>query len=248
MSLKLVHEKLLKIKATSSTNTKTSMLTEYLLDDEFRTVIELMYNDFKHFKVNKLFPFLTQSNLYDTRFSNQELFDFLNKLSDQKGTSNADKSELARLASLDKETYEVVKKIVNKDAKCGFGGKSINKASPGLLFLMPYCRCSTAKKKMGNIDYDLGAIGQEKADGMFANIIIDKDGGVLFRSRNGNIIHQLDHLKKFLGTVSKKYRDTVYMGEFLICIEGKKNIQYLMVVVDLEYNYSMMLYHHFLMQ
>ncbi len=222
MSFKTVHKNLLNIKQTSSTNSKTSILSELLKNDEvFKRVILLMYDDFQHFKINKLPPYVPLKGAFAYQPSTSELFSFLDQLSKQKGASNADKQELARLASIDKETYEVVKKIINKDAKCGFGGKTINKAYKDLLFLMPYMRCSTAKKKMSNIDYETGAIGQEKADGMFDNLIIDKKGGVLFRSRNGNIIHQLDHLNEFFGKTPKKYWDTVYMGELLIRIDGE---------------------------
>jgi len=74
---------------------------------------------------------------------------------------------------------------------------------------------------MGNINYSQGAFAQEKADGMFVNVIIDKKGGVLLRSRNGNVVHQLDHLNKFLEKTPKKYRNAVYMGELLIEKNGK---------------------------
>ncbi|RLD73372.1 MAG: hypothetical protein DRJ07_20910, partial [Bacteroidetes bacterium] len=179
------------------------------------------YDDSKHFKVNKLPKrTLSSSGLLAPKFSNNNLFTFLEQLAKQKGTSNDDKAKLCQLASVDQETYEVVTRIVNKDAKCGFGGKTINKAYSDLLFLMPYCRCSTAKKKMHNIDYEAGAIGQEKADGMFSNIIIDKDGSSLIRSRNGNIVHQMDHLHDFFRFFPNIYRDTVYMGELLIMIDG----------------------------
>jgi len=229
MSLKPVHQNMMKIKHESSTNAKIALLAEMLQNDTFRSVITLMYDDSKHFKVNKLPKKIKVSRgLLDPPASehNLKLFAFLERLATQKGTSNQDKQELCRLASVDEETFEVVTRIVNKDAKCGIGGKSINKAwsfdnENDLLFLMPYCRCSTEKAKMHNIDYERGAIGQEKADGMFDNIIIDRDGGVLFRSRNGNIIHQLDHLKMFLHKAPRDYRDTVYMGELLIRDEGK---------------------------
>lgn len=224
MSLKLVYENMIKIKQTASTNAKTMLLTEMLQNDIFREVVELMYNDFKHYKVNKLPKKIKYTRgLLDPSPSNHNLalFAFLNELALQKGTSNMDKQKLCKLASVDDETYEVVKRIVNKDAKCGFGGKTINKAWKDLLFLMPYCRCSTAKNKMGNIDYGRGAIGQEKADGMFTNIIIPKKGGVLLRSRNGNIVHQLDHLKEFFIRTPRDFRNTVYMGELLIMIDGK---------------------------
>ncbi len=224
MSLKIVHQNMIKIKDTKSTNAKISMLAEMLKNDTFRSVITLMYDDAKHFKVNKLPNKMKVSGgllAPSSSNHNQELFAYLEKLALQKGTSNLDKQKLCKLASVDTETFEVVTRIINKDAKCGIGGKSINKAMSDLLFLMPYCRCSTEKAKMGNIDYERGAIGQEKADGMFDNIIIDRNGGVLFRTRNGNIIHQLDHLKEFLQKAPEKYRDTVYMGELLVSVGGK---------------------------
>lgn len=223
MSLKVVYEKLLKIKGTSSSNAKTLLLTESLLNDAvFKRVIVLMYADDTHYKINKLPPFVSQGGAFSEKPLTSELFECLEKLAEQKGASNADKQELARLASIDPETYEVVKRIVNKDAKCGFGGKTINKAYKDLLFLMPYCRCSTAKKKMGNIDYVRGAIGQEKADGMFSNMIIGSDiDDSLIRSRNGNIVHQMDHLHDFFRFIPRAYRDTVYMGELLIMLNGR---------------------------
>ena len=223
INLKSVHEKLLKIKATASSNMKVALLIEYLTDTKFRRVIKLMYSDDLHFKVNELQKFkhkVKKATLLSGN-ADKNLFDFLDELTAQKGTSNYQKWVLFNLASVNKETHEVVIRIINKDAKCGIGGKSINKACPDLLFLIPYCRCSTAKMKMGNINYPTGAFAQEKADGMFVNIIIDKKGGVVFRSRNGNIIHQLDHLKKFLKHMPKKFKNTVYMGELLIQKNGE---------------------------
>lgn len=223
MSLKKSHEKLQILKNTGSTNTKIELLTDYLKDDEFREVVCLIYDASKHYKVNKLSKQASFTRgLLDPPASQNTplLFAFLNKLANQKGTSNAQKEELATLASVDDETYEVVNCIINKDAKCGFKGKTINKAWEDLIFLMPYCRCST-EKKMGNIDYGLRAIGQEKADGMFVNIIIDKKGEILLRARSGNIIHQLDHLNTFFVKTPKAYQNTVYMGELLIMVNGK---------------------------
>jgi len=222
INLKSVHEKLSNIKNTSSTNTKISLLTEYLTDKKFRRVIKLMYDDSKHFKVNKLPKF--QKEVKATLLSGNKdvnLFTFLDKLAAQKGTSNYQKDILFNLSSVNIETYEVVKRIINKDAKCGIGGKSINKACPDLLFLMHYCRCSTAKNKMHNIDYSQGAFAQEKADGMFVNIIIDKKGNVVLKTRNGRIINQLDHLIKFFKKTPKKFKNTVYMGELLIKKDDK---------------------------
>ncbi len=223
MSLKEVHKNLLKIKETSSTNAKLLLLTEMLKNDAFRCVIQLAYDSTKHYHINKLPPKINiKKGLLSPASSgdNDRLFAFLEKLSLQKGTSNEDKRELCKLASMDQETWEITKMIVNKDMKAGFSGKTINKAYPNLLFLIPYMRCST-EKKMGNIDFERGAIGQEKADGAFCNVLIDAKGGAKLKSRNGKEFHQVNHLNSFLHNTPSGYRDTVYMGELLIMINGK---------------------------
>jgi hypothetical protein len=219
MSLKIIHEKLLKIKLESSKNGKVALLTEMLSNDaKFKLVVELTYDDTKHFNVNKLPPKQFHNQLLE-KPSDKELFNCLDRMSKQKGASNEDKMELCRIASMDNETYDVVNRLIKGDLKCGFGGKSINKACPGLIFLMPYMRCSTEKAKIGNIDFSNGAIGQEKADGSFSNVIVDKD--VLFRTRAGNEVFQLEHLSELLNEMPDDFRNTVYMGEVLVRIDGK---------------------------
>jgi len=217
MSLKKIHSYLQLIRDTPGTNDKISLLSEMLEKDAvFKRVITLMYDSTKHFKVNRLSKFIPGQN-----HSNMDLFEFLEILAKQAGTNNSDKLHLTKLASTDKETYEVVTRIINKDAKAGFSGKTINKAMPGLVFLMPYMRCSTEKSKIGNIDFENGAMGQEKADGAFVNVIIQKNGDVVFRSRNGKVFHQLNHLTKLFKKAPKNYRKTVYMGELLVLVKGK---------------------------
>ena len=218
MSLKSVYDKLMEIKKTSSTNQKVELLKTHLQETEFRTVIQLMYDSSKHYKI-KVLPRMIKpkKDLFseDNKTTNEDIFAFLNKLAKQKGTSDQDKKELAKLSSIDPETYKVVQMIVRKDAKCGFSQKLINKASPGLIFIIPYCRCSTAKNKRHTIVWEDEVFVQEKADGMFVNIVIKNDE-IILRSRNGNEIHQLDHIKDWIKKYHKSKSDIVYMGELLI--------------------------------
>ena len=222
MSLKTVHGILQKIKNTSSTLLKEEILRESLQEETFKKVIVLAYDDSLHYKVKTLPSRKTckPSPLLDDKPSNEELFAYLEKLAEQRGTSNDDKMKLGKLASMDEETYEVVKMIINKDCKGGFSGKTINKAYPGLIMLMPYCRCSTAKTKEHTFNYAEGLIEQEKADGMFVNIIFDEKYSVM-RTRNGNQVYQLDHLENFFKKADKCFTNTVYMGELLIQVNGK---------------------------
>jgi len=230
MSLKTVYQNILKLKETASTNSKTLLLTEMLKNDDFKRVTELTYSDEKHFNIQTLPKRKVSSTytLWDTsnkKTGNQEIFNFLEKLSEQRGTSQEDKENLVKLSSCDEETYNVVKMIVNKDFKCGIGQKTINKAMPGLIYIMPYCRCST-EKKIDNINFENGAFAQEKADGMFVNVIISPEKTITFKTRNGNKVHQLQKLnsilhKKVTSGINTDYANTVYMGELLVRVNGK---------------------------
>jgi hypothetical protein len=146
----------------------------------------------------------------------KEIFHYLNELMSSRGTSNAQKEHLSLLCSTNQETYEVVSKIVNKDAKSGFSAKLINKAEPGLIYIMPYMRCM-GEKDIDRIQYP--AFAQEKADGVFVNVTVNPCPSILFQTRNGKTIHQLDHLKDIL--IHNCMRGIVMMGELLVKRKGK---------------------------
>jgi DNA ligase-1 len=220
MSLKLIHEQLEIIKNTSSTKEKENLLRKYLKDETFRKVIKLAYDESLYYKVNQLSKMHSPQGLLIRKPSNEELFNFLEKLAHQRGATGEDKQKLTRLASMDKETYEVVKKIVNKDLKAGIGKKTVNKAYPNLIFIMPYMRCSTAANKEHTFDYEEGIIAQEKADGAFVNILINNIFEK-FLTRNGNQIYQLEHLSDLFAKIDNKFKHTVYMGELLVVKNGK---------------------------
>ncbi len=219
MSLLRIHSDLMLLKKTGSNNKKVEILTERLKDSKFREVIILMYDDKYHFNIQKLPPYLEDDN----GGNNTQILEKLRSLSFQKGATNFDKLDLARLASCDQETYDVVKRIVNKSANAGFSHKLINKASPNLIYVEPYMRCKTEKNHGKNINYP--AIAQEKADGQFVNLKITRKG-IYFVSRNGKIVQQLNHLKKHISAVVnsyeyEKYSGKVYMGELLVMKKGK---------------------------
>lgn len=216
MSLKPVYDKIIKIKNTPSSNDKVELLSKYLENSDFYDVIKLMYSEEYYYNINSLPKFKKSENsLFEKPSTNNELFAFLIKLSKQKGSSNEDKEKLNKLASIDQETHEVVKMIVNKDAKAGFSGKLINKAKKDTIYLIPYCRCSRYEK-IENISFEKGTIVQEKANGMFVNIILSYDREISFVSRNGRTIHQLDHLSNLFSGCSPAKFNNVLMGELLV--------------------------------
>lgn len=218
MSLSAILQRIETIADTSSNNEKVCLLRDYLNDSDFLKVVRFALAKDKMFKIKKLPGFKRQGLI---RSTNEELFDFLDQLTKQTGASDSDKNRLAQLASIDKSTYEVVCRIVAKDLKCGASARLVNKARSGTVNIVPYMRCST-HKKMDNIQYP--AIIQEKADGMYVSIMVNKKGQVRILTRNGKIVWGLTHLKKILrktACMDSEFRFMVYTGELLVLKKGK---------------------------
>ena len=209
MSLKNYYNQIQEIRETSSTNDKIDKLRNFMEDEVFVQILQFAYSEKYQYGIQKM------SKFNKTFFTStvEQLFDFLRTLSEQRGTSDADKMKLAQLASIDKKTYQLVGMIVQKDLKAGFSGKSINKAVPDTIFVAPYMRCSTTKQ-IDRIEYP--AIVQEKADGVFVNFLLDD---LEFRTRNWKKVHQLEHLFELFKTKHFQARginNTVFHGELLV--------------------------------
>jgi len=113
----------------------------------------------------------------------------LKVLTSREETGNAAISRLKNtLGRLNDDDAEVLKRVVTKDLKCGVSIATVNKVF-GKDFIQTYpCMLASAfnQKSFQAIKYP--ALVQTKMDGMRANIIIDKEGGVEVRSRSGRTI------------------------------------------------------------
>jgi len=211
MTLKSVYEQLETIAKTPSTLDKRDLLELYLNDKLFKKCIKYALDPRKKFHIKKL-PAFKQNN----ELSRKTIFEILDRLALQTGTSNQDKLLLANVASTDKETYEVVHRICNSDLRCGCGVKLINKVRPKTIPFTPYLRCST-KRHLKNIKYP--AIWQLKANGMYAEMKID-DGKITFSTRDSKKIKQLKHLKRAFWDCSasekEEFNNIVLMGELRV--------------------------------
>lgn len=217
MPLKLVFERLEILAATSSTNEKVSLLKEYLKDSLFKRTIKFALDGDKKYKIKKFPPYKPICSANQTV---EKIFDFLVQFSIKAGVSDVEKQMLFAAASKNKETYEVVKRICKKDLRCGVNAKLVNKAVPRTIHLIPYMRCST-DKKLNRIKYP--AIAQEKADGMFVNLMINRRGQIRFITRNGMIVYQLNPLKNIIRphTNSIYLNNRVFTGELILIVDGK---------------------------
>lgn len=75
--------------------------------------------------------------------------------------------------------------IINKDLSAGINTSTVNKVFKGLIPTFPYMRCSLPNQvNLDDFEWHMGVYAQEKADGMFVNINVYKDGIELL-SRQG---------------------------------------------------------------
>ena len=203
------------IENASGRNDKIKLLTKFLKDPVFKGVVTRTLNSDCVYHIKALKPF-TQSVETSHITDPEYLFQILDNLNAQPGANSYDKSILWGTACSSQGTYEVVKRILNKDLKCGVGAKSINAALPGTVYYVPYCRCSTSSAE-GKFWSKPGIkYAQLKEDGMFVNAF--HEDTISFTTRNGKTVHQLDRLAAALEGV--RSTDTVYTGELIIIRDG----------------------------
>ena len=145
-------------------------------------------------------------------------------------TGNAAIKHLQKiLSSITEDNAEVIKRVVTKDLKCGVNIATVNKIF-GKEFIETYpCMLASAfnQKAFEAIKYP--ALVQTKLDGMRANIIIDGEGRVDVRSRNGKQISLAGHFDNFVMNVFYKsptlesldvFHGAVLDGELLVLDEN----------------------------
>lgn len=214
ITIQQVRQQIGVLESISANNERLIQLREYVKDPIFRKVLTYALDSRLTFHVKKFPKYQGPA----TTTPDEKIFNFLDTLNSKSGASNVEKKLLFDLSSSDPDTYEMVRRICNKDLKCGCGVKTVNKAlleeNLPPIFYIPYCRCST-DSKIKNIIFP--AICQEKEDGMFANIFIFEDGKIDILTREGKPVHQLELLKKRLRKrLPAEGFGRVYTGELLI--------------------------------
>lgn len=112
------------------------------------------------------------------------------------------------LSQLSDGDAEVVKRIIQKDLRCGVSDSTANKVWKGLIAEFPYMRCCLPKHtKMEKFGWKAGVFSQLKADGMFANVNLFNDYGVSILSRSGSEFP----MEKF-ASLAAEIKDTFITG------------------------------------
>lgn len=172
------------IAATPGKNDKQAMVTGGMQAELFKKVCEYAYNPFKTYGIRKRPDLIGENcgNEFD-----DGTFELLDALISRKLTGTAAiEAVRGELTALNKASSELLWRIIAKDLRAGFSESTINKACKGLIPDFPYMRCCLPKDaKLSTWPWASGAISQEKADGMFANINVEEGEIVTITSRQG---------------------------------------------------------------
>lgn len=217
--MKEVLRKLNEIDASNKAATKLALLRDFLRNDElFREVVIMATSGTMHFNVKTLPTIIGNDLDFSREKTLEELFIHLNYLNTQSGAKARDKEWLAKLANNLEDGKTVLSRILEGKLKCGVTSSSVNKAWPGLIFVVPYQRCHS-ESFIGNINYP--AYFDEKLDGVFFNVLSNEKDGVSYISRNGKTYPIAnDKLDNAFQKRSKGF-NVAYTGEGLICRNGK---------------------------
>lgn len=173
---------------------KVSVLRDFLRNDElFKKIVMMTTSGTLHYNIKTL-PVIIKNDIeFNRERTIEELFKHLDHLALKSGANKKDKEWIAKLASNLECGSIIIERLIGGKLKCGVTATTVNKAWPGLIFNVPYQRCST-ESKLGNIVYESkingemvkhGAYLDEKLDGMFFNVLVEKDKPVEYFSRNG---------------------------------------------------------------
>lgn len=208
------------IAATKSTGGKGEMLRRHGGNRDMERVCLYAYDPFRTYGVRRLPVSKVCDGFKDF---DDTTWNLLDRLAARTLTGAAAQQEIAlEIDCLIEEGAELLRRILRKDLRAGFGVGAINGAFRSLIKEFPYMRCSLpAKVALSTWPWEQGVMSQEKADGMFANVDHEASGFVSIRTRNGNEFP----MEKFVPLVAEIAEFTArgyqMHGEFLVLRDGK---------------------------
>lgn len=193
----------------------------------------LVFQDVLYYTYNPEFNYYIKAVRKPANFGSQTLYELwpqacslLIDLHNRDVTGNSAHEAVTNLMSwMKKEEADIFETILKRDIRCDINVSTINAAIEGLIPEYPYMRCSLPdKSNIKKFNWTAGVFSQEKADGMFVNIIRRDGGEILIQSRNGSIfpMSEFGSLVSGLEQMSGFYDGTVLHGEMLVTDVGGK--------------------------
>lgn len=208
-----VVEILEKIKSTSKSTEKLSIMKEHAANLHFKSALHYSSNPFKPFHVSTV-PRVKANDKLSSILSEEDswnsFFDLLNRCASRQVTGNeAINLLVSHFRSVDKENEKWMRKILKKHLAIGVSVKSINKAFPGFI---PTFEVSLAQKFDEKRLRGRTKVGVEpKLDGIRCFTVIEGDNAIMLARSGKPITNFNDTILKEV----KKMGDGCYDGELM---------------------------------
>lgn len=238
MSLKNVSLILDELTNNSSTLAKEEIIKQHIDDYDFKRTVLYALNPFKVFNTTRVYYVENQNH---NKLSNDKIFSMLDYLSKKSGATNDDIEALSRISSIDKQTVDVVHKIVNKHLNCGASTKLFRKYLPELpVFGVMLCN-KNLKQLFKLINNDVTKmVWSYKMDGVRCiappNKYISRTGKLYnnFNCFNMGLSRLRDRTLELFPSLFKCEDDIIFDGEVIINNTAEKsgfNFQQLMTQI-----------------
>lgn len=204
--------------ATSKHTEKEAILRAVIgtdMEELVKNVMVATYDNRINYWIKK-FPFPEEDSLdglAESKIPFEEALSRLSVLANRSITGNAALAYATNLcASMEREDAIILDRVIKRDLRCSVTATTANKIWPDLIYQHPYMRCSSfSKKSLEN--NNLPCFSQTKADGLYIDIVVEKNGSSVAMTRSGQYLKCIpwpieDHLSQFPGKV--------LMGEALI--------------------------------
>lgn len=162
---------------------KVDTIKKHSSNELFKRILKMAYDPNYVYYIKEVNINLTSVN--DNAFLLG--LDTLENMANRTITGSYAKSELEScINGMSAEEADIIKRIIDRDLKCGFGSNSINEAIPNWIPETPYMGASSfSEKKAKNLFKNSCCYADIKMDGRYVNTIIHPDGLVEMVSRQG---------------------------------------------------------------
>jgi hypothetical protein len=202
-----------KLEQTAKTNEKLKILKSHKDNESLRQFFYMCLEPTVVFGLKKIPDFERSVKLFSLDEAMMELY----KFSSRELTGNAAIEHLQHI--LQNTSYEagnLIQRIIAKDPGCKVAESAVNKTWKNCITVTPYMRCkSGTAKNLAGIKQP--AFAQEKADGLFMNVI-NENRKVNHLSRNGKEIDLLGNLQEEILAMSPQTNFVIH-GEGLVMSE-----------------------------
>mgnify|MGYP001324533674 CR=1 FL=1 len=215
----MINKILVELAANNSRNYKIELLRLHRNNGLLKDVIRLALDPFILFYIKKIPEYDHCSNELDLRSA----LIALEAIIERRITGNAAIQHLSDILSeVSEDDAEVIKKIINKDLRCGISNATVNVVWNNLIPVYPVMLASKFEQKLiDRLKYPV--ICEEKVDGGRFNAIIE-NGIVKFFTRSGNNfeIPNSEFVDAFLKLGKTFNYPVVIDGELVVAVDDWK--------------------------